>query len=57
MAFWCMPFMRVLMLGFGNLKLLSLLMDCSCIAPLTPVMIMKRIENDHKNVLLGHMTC
>ena len=39
MAFWCIFFMRVLMLVFGILRSASLLMDCSCIAPLTPTII------------------
>jgi hypothetical protein len=30
------------MLAFGILRLASLLMDCSCIAPLTPPMIVMR---------------
>ena len=39
MAFWCIFFMRVLMLGFGILRLVNLLIECLCIAPLTPVVI------------------
>ena len=38
MAFWCMFFIRVLMLDFGILSSVNLVMDCSCIAPLTPAM-------------------
>ena len=30
------------MLDFGILRLVNLLMDCSCIAPLTPVVIVTR---------------
>ena len=42
MAFWCMFFMRVLMVDFRIYKLASLLMECSCIAPLTlAVMVIK----------------
>ena len=35
MAFWCISFMRVLMLVFGILRLATFSMDCLCIAPLT----------------------
>ena len=42
MAFWCISFMRVLMLGFEILRLINLLMDCSCIAPLTFAVIVMR---------------
>ena len=42
MAFWCMFFMRFLMLVFGRLRSVSLLMDCSCMAPLTPAVIVMR---------------
>ena len=35
MAFWCMIFMRVLMVGLGAFELVSLLMECSCMPPLT----------------------
>ena len=41
MAIWCI-FMRVLMLDFGILRLIHLLMDCSCIATLTPTVIVMR---------------
>ena len=57
MAFWCIFFVRVLMLDFEISRLVSLLMDHSCIAPLTPVVIVMRMENDHRNASLGHMTC
>ena len=41
MAIWCMFFMRVLMMDFGIFISTSLLMKCSCIAPLTAtVMVM-----------------
>ena len=35
-------FMRFLMLVFEILRLESLLMECSCVAPLTPVVIVMR---------------
>ena len=42
MAFWCMFFMRVLVMNFRSFRLASLLMECSCIAPLTrAVMVMR----------------
>jgi hypothetical protein len=41
MAFYIF-LMRVLMVVFGILRLASLLMDCSCIAPLTPTVIVIR---------------
>ena len=37
-----MIFMRILTLVFGILRLASLLMDCLCIAPLTPVVMVMR---------------
>ena len=37
MAFWCMCFMRFFITICGIFKLASLLMECSCIASLTPV--------------------
>ena len=42
MTFWCMLFIRVLMVGFGSFKLVSLLMVCSCTTPLTPVVMIMR---------------
>jgi hypothetical protein len=42
MAFGCKFFMRVLMVDFGILGLAGLLMDCSCIAPLTLVVMVMR---------------
>ena len=42
MAIWCIIFMRVLMLGFGNLRLASLLNECSRTTPLTPNVILMR---------------
>ena len=49
MACWCIFFMRLLlMFGFGMFKLASLLMECSCIAPLTPtVMVMRGWFSTH----------
>ena len=32
MAFWCILFMKVLMLDFGIYSLVSLSMECSCIS-------------------------
>ena len=41
MAFWCICFMRSLMLDLGIFSLVNFLMECSCMAPLTPaVMVM-----------------
>ena len=42
MALWCIFFMRVLMLDFKILRIVSLLIECSCIAPLTPAVIVTR---------------
>ena len=42
MAFWCMFFMRVLMVDLGIFMSMSLLMECSYIAPLTPAMMVRR---------------
>jgi hypothetical protein len=42
MAFWCRFFIRLLMLVFGIFRLASFSMDCSCIAPLTLVVIVMR---------------
>ena len=36
MAFWCIFFMRVLILVFGIFRLISWSMECLRIAPLTP---------------------
>ena len=38
MAFWCICFMRDLMLDLGIFSLVNLLMECSRMAPLTPTM-------------------
>jgi hypothetical protein len=44
MAFRCMFFMRVLMVDFGIFMLTSLLMKCTCMATLTPaVMVMRGV--------------
>jgi hypothetical protein len=44
-AFWWIFCMRVLMAYFGILRFVSLSMDCSCMAPLTPdVMIMRGFD-------------
>ena len=42
MAFSCIFFMRDLMLCFGILSLVSFSMECSCIAPLTPAVMVIR---------------
>ena len=42
MAFWCISFMRVLILDFGILRLVALVIACSCIAPLTPAVMVMR---------------
>ena len=42
MAIWCMFFMRVVMMDFGICRLTSLLMECSCIAPIAPAMMVMR---------------
>jgi hypothetical protein len=42
MAIWCMFFMRVLMAGFGTFKWVTLLMECSCMAPLTTTVMVTR---------------
>ena len=42
MAFWWIIFMRVLIACFGILRLVSLLMECSCMAPLTPAVMVIR---------------
>lgn len=39
MAFWYMAFIRDLIVGYGMPLLLSLVIDCSCMAPRTPTMI------------------
>ena len=36
MTFWCMSFIRFLMLDFGIFSFVSLSMECSCMPPLTP---------------------
>ena len=40
MAFWCIFFMSDLILDFGSLSLIEL--ECSWMAPLTPLMIVMR---------------
>ena len=42
MALWCRPFMRVLMLALGIFSLVSFSIECSCIAPLTPAVMVMR---------------
>jgi hypothetical protein len=42
MMFWCIFFMRILMFDFGSFKLLCLLMEYLCMAPLTLVVMFMR---------------
>jgi hypothetical protein len=42
MAFWCMFFIRFLMLDFGMFSLVRFSMECSCMAPLTPAVMVMR---------------
>ena len=42
MVFWCMSFIRFLMLDFGIFSFVSLSMECSCMAPLTHAMMVIR---------------
>jgi hypothetical protein len=42
MAFWCMSFISFLILDFGMFILVSFSMECSCMAPLTPAVIVMR---------------
>jgi hypothetical protein len=38
MALWCRLFMRILMLVFEIFRLANFSMECSCMTPLTPTM-------------------
>ena len=51
MVFWCISFMSVLMLVFGILRLDSLSMVCSWIAPLTPTVIVI------SGIVFHHLSC
>ena len=42
MVSWCIFFTRVLILDFGILRLASFSMEFSCMAPLTPVVMVTR---------------
>jgi hypothetical protein len=42
MTFWCKFFMRVLIFNLRIFRLASLLVECSCVAPLTSVVIEMR---------------
>ena len=42
MTFWCRFFMSNLILGFGSLILSSRSIECSCMAPHTPAVIVMR---------------
>ena len=42
MAFWCRFFIRNLMLVLGIFSLLSLFVECSCMGPLTPAVMVMR---------------
>jgi hypothetical protein len=39
MAFWCMFVIRLLILFFGMFKLFNFIIECSCMDPLTPTII------------------
>jgi hypothetical protein len=41
-VFKCMYFTRFLMLDFGDFRFVSLSMECSCMAPLTPTVMVVR---------------
>ncbi len=53
MAFWCIVFMRVLMLDFGVVSLVSSSMVCSCIASLTRVVDGNEGVGFPSNILCG----
>jgi hypothetical protein len=42
MAFWCMFFIRFLMLAFGMFSLVRFSMECLCMAPFTPAVMVMR---------------
>jgi hypothetical protein len=42
-------FHESLMTGFGILRLVSLLIECSCMTPLAPVLMVMRGDNDDDN--------
>ena len=42
MAFWCMSFISFFHVGFWTFGFVSLLMECSCMTPLTPAMMVMR---------------
>ena len=42
MALWCKLFMRFLILAFGIFKLFNFSIECLCMAPLTPVVMVMR---------------
>ncbi len=42
MTFWCKFLTRILMLDFGILSLVSILVECFCMAPLTPFVMVTR---------------
>lgn len=52
MAFWYKFFMSVFMLAFGSLSLSSCSRECSCMAPLTPTMIVMRGLVFHISIIL-----
>ena len=52
MAFWCMFFMSFFMLVFRVLRSFNLMMECSCMAPLTPAVIVMRGFVFHPLVLI-----
>jgi hypothetical protein len=60
-----MFFMRALMVDFGILRLMSFLMECLCMAPLTPAMMVVRgvafpsivLYGINKGVVFGVFVC
>ena len=42
MAFWCMSFINFLMFDFGMFIFVRFSMECSCMAPLTPAVMVMR---------------
>ena len=47
MALWCIFFIRVCMFDFGMFSLATFLMECSCMAPLTPPLLMMLISGSY----------
>ena len=61
MAFWCMSFIKKIMLDFEIFSFVSLSMECSCMTPLTPAVMVMRGLVLHPLfcivLLMGHMWC